>query len=47
MIAAACLAREESRGAHQRTDHPETDPALDLTHTLVEKDAAPGFERWE
>ena len=35
LIAAACLAREESRGAHQRTDHPETDPALDGMHTLV------------
>jgi L-aspartate oxidase len=47
MIAAACLAREESRGAHQRLDHPDTDRALDLMHTLVESDAAPGFERWE
>ena len=28
-IGAACLAREESRGAHQRTDHPQTDPKLD------------------
>ena len=29
LIAASCLAREESRGAHQRTDFPEADPALD------------------
>ena len=29
------LAREESRGAHQRVDHPERDPALDRMHTLV------------
>ena len=47
MIGAACLAREESRGAHQRSDHPQTDPALDLMHTLVEADAAPGFEQWQ
>ena len=25
LIGAACLAREESRGAHQRSDHPDTD----------------------
>jgi L-aspartate oxidase len=47
MIGAACLAREESRGAHQRTDHPDTDPSLDLAHTLVEEGAPPRFERWE
>jgi L-aspartate oxidase len=47
LIGAACLAREESRGAHQRTDHPDTDPALDLTHTLVGAAVAPSFERWQ
>jgi len=47
LIGAACLAREESRGAHQRTDHPDTDRSLDLMHTLVGKDAAPSFERWQ
>ncbi len=47
MIGASCLAREESRGAHQRSDHPDTDSALDLMHTLVEDDAAPRFERWQ
>ena len=47
MIGAACLAREESRGAHQRSDHPDTDRSLDLMHTLVEDDAAPRFERWQ
>ena len=46
LIGAACLAREESRGAHQRTDHPAVDPALDGMHTLVGKDGAPAFERW-
>jgi L-aspartate oxidase len=46
LIAASCLGREESRGAHQRTDHPDTDPALDHVHTLVEGAAPPRFERW-
>ncbi len=47
LIAAACLARAESRGAHQRGDRPETDPALDGTHTLVDAAGEPRFERWE
>jgi L-aspartate oxidase len=47
LIGAACLAREESRGAHQRSDHPGTDPALDHMHTLVGAGAEPRFERWE
>jgi L-aspartate oxidase len=46
LIGASCLAREESRGAHQRLDHPDTDPALDRMHTLVEADARPSFEQW-
>jgi L-aspartate oxidase len=47
LIGAACLAREESRGAHQRTDHPGTDPGLDCMHTLVGSDELPRFERWQ
>jgi L-aspartate oxidase len=47
LIAAACLAREESRGAHQRTDHPGTDPDLDGMHSLVRPEKPPRFERWE
>jgi L-aspartate oxidase len=47
LIAASCLAREESRGAHQRSDHPQTDHALDGMHTLVGADAEPRFEPWE
>ena len=46
LIATACLAREESRGAHQRTDHPATDPGLDRTHNLVGGSLAPAFETW-
>jgi L-aspartate oxidase len=47
LIATACLAREESRGAHQRTDHPAPDPALHGMHTLVGRDGRPRFELWE
>jgi L-aspartate oxidase len=46
LIGAACLAREESRGAHQRTDHPDTDAGLDRMHSLVGHDAGPRFELW-
>ncbi|MEA2426886.1 MAG: L-aspartate oxidase [Thermoleophilaceae bacterium] len=46
-IARSALAREESRGAHQRVDHPETDPALDLTHSVIAGDEPARFERWE
>jgi L-aspartate oxidase len=34
-IAQCALARSESRGAHQRLDCPERDPALDLHHVVV------------
>jgi L-aspartate oxidase len=47
LIASSCLAREESRGAHQRTDHPDTDPALDHLHTLVNDSGQPRFEQWD
>ena len=47
LIAAACLARAESRGAHQRTDHPATDPRLDRKHALVGGALEPAFETWE
>jgi L-aspartate oxidase len=46
LIGSSCLAREESRGAHQRGDHPATDPALDHLHTLVNDPGPPRFERW-
>ncbi len=46
MVATCALAREESRGAHLRTDFPELDPALDGMHAVVRGDEAPVLERW-
>jgi succinate dehydrogenase/fumarate reductase flavoprotein subunit len=46
MIARSALARTESRGAHQRRDLPETDPAFDHMHAIVSGDAPARFERW-
>jgi L-aspartate oxidase len=34
-IAQCALTRTESRGAHQRSDYPQLDPALDLHHVVV------------
>jgi fumarate reductase flavoprotein subunit len=38
-IVHAALARTESRGAHQRTDHPSRDDARFLAHSLVHRTA--------
>jgi L-aspartate oxidase len=45
-IAAAALARGESRGAHQRRDRPSPDPSLDGAHVVV-RGGEPRFERWD
>ncbi len=48
LIARCALAREESRGAHLRVDHPARDPALDYRHTVVSgQDETVFWERWE
>jgi L-aspartate oxidase len=47
LIARHALLRRETRGAHMRSDCPETEPALDLHHSVTRGDAdEPGFERW-
>ncbi len=46
MVAGCALGRAESRGAHQRTDHPAADPALDGHHAVVSGDGPPRFEQW-
>jgi L-aspartate oxidase len=46
LLAASALAREESRGAHRRRDHPDRDPALDEDHSVVSSGSQPAFEHW-
>jgi L-aspartate oxidase len=46
LIAASALAREESRGAHFRTDFPELDHRLDGQHAVIRDGGAPTFEHW-
>jgi L-aspartate oxidase len=46
LIAACAMLREESRGAHFRSDFPQTDPRLDGHHAVVRQDGAPQFEPW-
>jgi L-aspartate oxidase len=47
LIARGALAREESRGAHQRTDFPTLDPAMDHRHVTLTDDAEPVIEAWD
>jgi L-aspartate oxidase len=46
IVGACALLRTESRGGHQRSDFPETDPALDGHHAVVRAGAQPVFESW-
>jgi L-aspartate oxidase len=47
LIALCALAREESRGAHLRLDHPARDPALDHRHAVVAGEDEVSWEAWE
>jgi L-aspartate oxidase len=47
LIARCALAREESRGAQLRVDHPERDPALDHRHAVVSGEEEVRWETWE
>jgi L-aspartate oxidase len=47
LIGESALARQESRGAHQRSDFPELDPGLDGRHVAVAGRAAIALALWE
>ena len=47
LIARAGLARQESRGAHQRTDFPALDPAMDDRHVTLTGDDEPVTQAWQ
>ncbi len=47
LIARCGLAREESRGAHLREDHPRRDPALDHRHAVLRGSEPLQWQRWE
>jgi L-aspartate oxidase len=46
LIAQAALTRTESRGAHQRRDFPDRDPAFDRLHVTLRSGREPELERW-
>jgi L-aspartate oxidase len=47
LVAASALGREESRGAHARSDFPATDPELDDRHSVIAPGSATSaFVKW-
>jgi L-aspartate oxidase len=46
LIARCALARTESRGAHLRADHPQTDPAFDARHAVISGDDELDWQTW-
>jgi L-aspartate oxidase len=47
LVGRSALAREESRGAHARADHPATDAGLDFRHTVIGADDTLTFASWD
>jgi len=47
LIARAALERRESRGVHQRSDHPRTDGALDRHHLCFDGGGNLRWQRWD
>ena len=47
LIARSALAREESRGAHRRTDHAHADPELAGRHSVMDAGGVHRFEPWD
>jgi L-aspartate oxidase len=47
LIARSALKREESRGAHHRSDFPELDSALDDRHATTARDREPELANWQ
>jgi L-aspartate oxidase len=46
LIARAAIAREESRGAHQRSDFPVPDPGCEAMHLIVDEGRSASWELW-
>jgi L-aspartate oxidase len=46
IVGQCALLREESRGGHQRSDFPDTNPRLDGCHAVIRAGSAPDFESW-
>jgi L-aspartate oxidase len=46
MIADCALARTESRGAHQRSDHPDQDASLDGSHAVLDAAGEIAWQMW-
>jgi len=47
LIARAALEREESRGTHTRSDHPERDRSLDAKHVILEQNDLLSWSEWQ
>jgi aspartate oxidase len=45
LVATCALRREESRGAHRRTDFPDQSPSFELTHTVLGREQVT-LTRW-